>query len=1118
MGKNSYSLRKFQQYTVDAACHHLFEEKGRSVRRYLVADEVGLGKTIIARHVIERLAFKKKGKITVVYITSSLDIAKQNKGKLVGDKDNVSEPFSGSQLVPQDRITLLYSRKLSVHGTDIFSMTPGTSLSSKQGYGNKDERKYLAWLLKKIFHLRGFARLSRIFCGMADEEEFRNKLEEDAKDKNVCKPPRKIVKKLNTIIRGQILISNEEPLLSYLKKGVLTDDANREMIQRVRSIVAKCFLETLKPDLVILDEFQKFSEITKLDDKDCVKHEMSRLLLKPSTPTLLLSATPYRLFSGDEIHNMKSDEISHYRDLESVLGFLKGSGDKGGKIAKRLGQYGHKLKTIGHDEIGAVLQEKRALQKEITAIMARTERVNFMIQKDNCVKEQFMSEKLNGRLITKQNFMEYFSLLGQVSSKRDLFTYWKSGASALSYMKEYELIKKAKLKIKAMEKNQRGLHYTDLAMGEGQHLKVAYIYDDLFKNGEGFNYLWMPPTYPYYPGGGKYADAILKESPIKKGLIFSSWKFVPRQLATEISGKKESVMRPRWKGGQPLDASARNWASFLFPSRFLAEALGHDDYLKAGTTISNLKKIARRNIKKRLKRHGISIRKSASVKLAWKVLRYVDITKGATNWKAMKDDYMRGNGVNELIGTLDKDQKIVAGRLAVHPKALGELVEIALTSPSVCIYRALRTLSPEAADDEQVYRQLLKLGIHGIRSYLNRKSTYQAVMSSYKKGKYAHRLQRYMLDGNFQSVVDEYVYLCDSGRDRETLIRIIKDKFGVVFGSQKANSKVKTRKKIKKGETVYYDAIVTFGGHAESESKDAARESFNSPFWPMGLVTTSVGQEGLDFHLYCKDIYHWNMSSNPVAFEQREGRINRYRSWMIRHNIVEAARKTPLLTENVGHVWDRLFDGIKKHAHRNDRYNLGLSPDWVFTPSDGDSEKYNRHILDMPFTGDKRRYSKLKSDLLHYRLALGQSDQKEFLDAIGNHKFFNDVDSRGLVLSFFPLHFRHKNRREEIEEFLASPDARNRLLADALNYLEDHKEHGAYNELDKAVKQVCAFAEKASRVNMATAKSVLEECVYALYYFIDIHDEFSDREPHEGFKDDLEELNKAIKHAKRHYE
>ena len=42
------------------------------------------------------------------------------------------------------------------------------------------------------------------------------------------------------------------------------------------------------------------------------------------------------------------------------------------------------------------------------------------------------------------------------------------------------------------------------------------------------------------------------------------------------------------------------------------------------------------------------------------------------------------------------------------------------------------------------------------------------------------------------------------------------------------------------------------------------REAFNSPFWPFVLATTSVGQEGLDFHWYCRDVAHWNLPSNPV--------------------------------------------------------------------------------------------------------------------------------------------------------------------------------------------------------------------------------------------------------------
>ena len=62
---------------------------------------------------------------------------------------------------------------------------------------------------------------------------------------------------------------------------------------------------------------------------------------------------------------------------------------------------------------------------------------------------------------------------------------------------------------------------------------------------------------------------------------------------------------------------------------------------------------------------------------------------------------------------------------------------------------------------------------------------------------------------------------------------------------------------------------------AEPTRADQVRSAFNSPFWPFVLATTSVGQEGLDFHSYCHAVVHWNLPSNPVDLEQREGRVHR---------------------------------------------------------------------------------------------------------------------------------------------------------------------------------------------------------------------------------------------------
>ena len=58
-------------------------------------------------------------------------------------------------------------------------------------------------------------------------------------------------------------------------------------------------------------------------------------------------------------------------------------------------------------------------------------------------------------------------------------------------------------------------------------------------------------------------------------------------------------------------------------------------------------------------------------------------------------------------------------------------------------------------------------------------------------------------------------------------------------------------------------------GHLRAEndeniSEDMVRAAFNSPFRPFLLTSTSIGQEGLDFHPWCHRLVHWNLPGNPV--------------------------------------------------------------------------------------------------------------------------------------------------------------------------------------------------------------------------------------------------------------
>ena len=51
--------------------------------------------------------------------------------------------------------------------------------------------------------------------------------------------------------------------------------------------------------------------------------------------------------------------------------------------------------------------------------------------------------------------------------------------------------------------------------------------------------------------------------------------------------------------------------------------------------------------------------------------------------------------------------------------------------------------------------------------------------------------------------------------------------------------------------------------------------TFNTPFSPEILVTSSVMAEGVDLHLNCRYVIHHDLCWNPSTLEQRTGRIDR---------------------------------------------------------------------------------------------------------------------------------------------------------------------------------------------------------------------------------------------------
>ena len=166
-------LKDFQKETVEYVFSRLYSEDGASAHRFLVADEVGLGKTLVARGLIaktiERLQ-KDVRRIDIVYVCSNAEIARQNIQRLnVTGKDDFALA---------SRITLLplVLHHLTKNRLNFVSFTPGTSLELKSTDGIARERALLHRLLREAWGGEPFRGVGarRVFQGgVSTDENFR---------------------------------------------------------------------------------------------------------------------------------------------------------------------------------------------------------------------------------------------------------------------------------------------------------------------------------------------------------------------------------------------------------------------------------------------------------------------------------------------------------------------------------------------------------------------------------------------------------------------------------------------------------------------------------------------------------------------------------------------------------------------------------------------------------------------------------------------------------------------------------------------------------------------------------------------------------------------------------
>ena len=104
----------------------------------------------------------------------------------------------------------------------------------------------------------------------------------------------------------------------------------------------------------------------------------------------------------------------------------------------------------------------------------------------------------------------------------------------------------------------------------------------------------------------------------------------------------------------------------------------------------------------------------------------------------------------------------------------------------------------------------------------------------------------------------------------------------------------------------------------DTQNRDRYFLGFNTPYRPEILVSTSVGQEGIDLHRECRHVIHHDLSWNPAMIEQRTGRVDRIGSKVQRERMGVLNGMGPTLEIAVPYLAatydERMFEELYRRA------------------------------------------------------------------------------------------------------------------------------------------------------------------------------------------------------------
>ena len=998
----------FQRDTVEYVLDRLYDS-ATPTNRFLVADEVGMGKTLVGRGVIdgaiERLEkVDSVDRIDVIYICSNAAIAAQNIAKLHAGVERAT-PLSTRISMLATQITDL-NRPAQNGGKPVnfVAITPGTSFSHGSGSGRVEERALLYWLLEGHFE-NGTQRgaLRRMLKNDVYDSTWDGALAsvEDAR------PDASVTDEFDRALAtgdGAEVLTDLRAFIEARGRRRIFEGEDHErrwrLTGKLRRLLAKASVNALEPDLVILDEFQRFKNLInepQTDSEREVKELADELFGAETVKVLLLSATPYKAYTlADE-----QAEDDHYADFIETVKFLEEGTSSGvsGEIRAALGALRARVVT-GADPHDAA----RAVEALLRPLMCRTERPTRVRQEMRRTISDFVEPPAS------QDLLGYVALK-KISDEVDgalSVDYWKSAPYFLNFMDGYKLAEQFRAhefsppRRAALLRNAQLLP-SDLAGEEPidygnarlRSLAKGTIDTGLWK------LCWLPPSMPYYEPAGPYGE--LAGNDLTKTLVFSSWAAAPTAIASLLSREAARLAKTLGRGpaspfpyavdgDRPSDMTG---LALFLPAPGLAELVDPLEFARTSpdetAPADAAVEFARDAVAGRIDPPGDANRDLSRDTWYWAApfrIGGADYPTELAETVAASTQGESGTSTGEsgYAAHVRLAREANEEELGSQPDDLAYWVGlIGMSAPGNATWRTLRRLAPEAVTPDGLLRAAAVIGA-GFRTLFRREEVASIVSGYGGGGPYWKSVLAYCHGGNIQAMLDEYLHhQFEQLRpaDDEELLALAREVHDALSLKEARNTAFDPHRP-EEGLSFGTRFALRFGsGRGAAKSDDSAvhradgvRNAFNSPFWPMVLASTSVGQEGIDFHWWCHSLVHWNLPANPVDVEQREGRIHRYKGHAIRKNVGRVHRGDALRSESPD-PWAAAFSSAcdVRPEEMND-----LWPCWTYPLEDG--AMVRSLIASYPLSRDGAREGRILQEVQMYRLVFGQPRQEELLGVL----------------------------------------------------------------------------------------------------------------------------------------